>query len=308
MDQQLSKRYVKHISDSVDDSLKYIRDRREGLIKSLRTRWEKFNNIGTGGIEPNVIYTIAGISGSGKSAFANMLESDIIDLNPNEDVVVLSFSFEMLSSKQVDRKISKKLRRTTKSLYSVGNPLTDFDYECIKNSADTFRKYPIYYVDAALTVGQISEIIREFQQTIAKDKWLVVMLDHMLLLKGSGEESERIVISDMEKEFIDLKKIGKTTIIQISQMNREIEKSERINNRQSHYPMRSDISTSDTVYQASDYVIVIHRPETLNITEYGPERIPTKDAVFLHIIKNREGELKILKFKNELQFNTLLDE
>ncbi len=44
-------------------------------------------------------------------------------------------------------------------------------------------------------------------------------------------------------------------------MNRNIENPERINNPSMHYPMRSDISSADTIFHASDYVICIHRPE-----------------------------------------------
>lgn len=41
-----------------------------------------------------MIFTIAGISGSGKSSVANMLVMDLIDLNPDQDIVVLYFSLE----------------------------------------------------------------------------------------------------------------------------------------------------------------------------------------------------------------------
>ena len=85
----------KHISHSTDEIISYIDNRRKGIVKSLRTRWDKFNKVCMGGIEPNVIISIAGISGSGKSSFANSLETDLIDLNPAEDIVVLSFNFEM---------------------------------------------------------------------------------------------------------------------------------------------------------------------------------------------------------------------
>jgi replicative DNA helicase len=91
----------RHIKDPTTEIIDYIDKRRKGLTQSLRTRWTRFNNICMGGIEPNTIYTIAGISGSGKSSFANSLESDLFELNPNANFVVLSFSFEMLSSKQV---------------------------------------------------------------------------------------------------------------------------------------------------------------------------------------------------------------
>lgn len=47
-------------------------------------------------------------------------------------------------------------------------------------------------------------------------------------------------------------------------MNRNIEQPERINNPSTHYPMRSDLSASDAIYQASDFIIVLSRPELLN--------------------------------------------
>ena len=46
-----------------------------------------------GGIEPGCVYTIVGASGTGKSSFVNTLETDLIELNSNKELVVLSFSF-----------------------------------------------------------------------------------------------------------------------------------------------------------------------------------------------------------------------
>jgi len=53
----------RHIKDPTEEIVDYIDKRRKGVVKSLRTRWNRFNNICMGGIEPNTIYTIAGISG-----------------------------------------------------------------------------------------------------------------------------------------------------------------------------------------------------------------------------------------------------
>lgn len=55
--------YFRHISSAADEIVKYIEERKQGLKKSLKTRWGKFNSMCMGGIEPNTIYTIAGISG-----------------------------------------------------------------------------------------------------------------------------------------------------------------------------------------------------------------------------------------------------
>lgn len=59
----------RHISHASDEIIKYIEERRSGNIKSIKTRWDKFNDQTMGGIEPNTIYTIAGISGSGNVIF-----------------------------------------------------------------------------------------------------------------------------------------------------------------------------------------------------------------------------------------------
>ena len=56
----------KHISSATNEIVKYIDDRRKFVVRSLKTRWAKFNKLAMGGIEPNSVYTIAGISGSGK--------------------------------------------------------------------------------------------------------------------------------------------------------------------------------------------------------------------------------------------------
>jgi len=264
-----------------------------------------------GGIEPNTIYAVCGISGSGKSSFANSLETDLFELNTNEDFVVLNFNFEMLSSKQVGRKLSYKLNKTTSELYSASNTddtykVSDVDFEEILKQANKIKKYPIYYVDCPGTVDEIRNTIISFQALEEMDKkWIIVILDHTLLTKGKSSESEREVISDLQKMFMERKKYGKITIIQLSQLNREIEDKDRVNNPSMHYPMRRDIFGSDSLFQASDYVIVLHRPEIIGISDYGPKKLPVKNMIYMHFLKNREGEPKILSFENNLKYNRI---
>ena len=296
----------KHISKATDEIIDYMGQRKNHKIDSLRTRWPKFNTLCMGGIEPNAIYTFSGISGSGKSSLVNTLETDLIDLNPNRELVVLSFNFEMLASRQVGRKLSYKLKETTSTLYSAVTSIDDNAFEKVKNEAENIKKYPIYYVDTPSTVEHIAETIDYFYDVIAKGKWLIIILDHTLLVTNNGRD-ERTTIIDLQKLFMQIKKKPNISIIQISQMNRNIEQPERIINPTNHYPMRSDLSTSDFIFQSSDYVIVLHRPELLGITAYGPQRQLVADMVYLHFLKNREGDLKILRFINDLKYNNLIE-
>ena len=307
MEQNLSN-LIRPMSVVANEAVRYIAGRREHKIVSLKTRWNKFNKQCMGGIEPNTVLTVAGISGSGKSSFANLITTDIIDLNESEDIIVLNFSLEMVGFRQVGRTLSNKLRKTTSTLYSSEKDLDDNTFRMVVSVTNKLKEYPIYFVDSPTTPTQVKDIIMQFYETYVKgtSKHFIIVYDHALLTKQVGSVLE--TISELERVFIQVKKLPMTSIIQLAQMNRNIESSERINNSMSHYPMRSDLSSSDAIFQASDYVCVIHRPEILNIQEYGPNHLPTSNKVYIHILKNRDaGKPCILEFENDLAFNNLIE-
>ena len=300
--------FVRPMSVVAQEAINYIAARRDHTVTSLKTRWKKFNKQCMGGIEPNTVYTIAGISGSGKSSFANLLQSDVIDLNSSEDVIVLNFSLEMVGFRQVGRTLSNKLRKTTSTLYSSETDLDEETFKKVIAVSNQLKEYPIYFVDNPCTPMQVEQIISSFYETYVKgkNKHFVILYDHALLTKQVGSVIE--TISELERVFIQAKKLPLTSIVQLAQMNRNIEAPERINNPLLHYPIRSDLSSSDAIFQASDYVLVIHRPEILNISEYGPNHLPTQNKVYIHILKNKEaGKPCILEFENDLMYNNLIE-
>lgn len=299
---------IRPMSVVAQEAINYIAGRRNHSIVSLKTRWKKLNKQCMGGIEPNTIYTFAGVSGTGKSSMANLIQTDIIDENPNEDIIVLTFSLEMVGFRQVGRTLSNKLTMTTSQLYSSEKDLDDSTFDDVVKVSNELKKYPIYFVDTPGTSTQVEQTIMSFYKTYVegKNKHFVIIYDHTLLTKQVGSQLE--TIADLEKVFIQIKKLPLTSVIQIAQMNRNIESSERINNPSVHYPMRSDLSSSDAMFQASDYVLVLHRPEIYGIHEYGPNKLPTTNKVYMHMLKNRDaGKPCILEFENDLMYNNLIE-
>lgn len=299
---------IRSMSEVSQEAITYIAGRRDHSIVSLKTRWPKFNKQCMGGIEPNTVYTIAGISGSGKSSFGNEIATDIIDLNPSENIIILNFSLEMVGFRQVGRTLSNKLKKTTSELYSSEKDLDDKTFDKVVTVANQLKKYQIYFVDNPGTSKQVEDTIMAFYNKYVKstNKHFIIMYDHALLTKREGTVIE--TISNLLQVFIQVKKLPLTSVIILTQMNRNIEQPERINNPLAHYPMRSDLSSSDAIFQGSDYVLALHRPELLGIQEYGPNKLPTSHKVFMHILKNRDaGEPCIIEFENDLRYNNLIE-
>jgi len=292
---------VKHISEAADEIIEYIKGKRDGTIRELKTRWDKINK--NAPVEWNSLYIIAGVSGSGKSSFANELETSLFDFNPQEDFCVLSFNYEMTAARQVGRKLSFKTLQTVSELYSKNdNTLSEDGYNRAIAAANSVKKYNIYYQDQPATVAEMRDLIVQMYKKVNKP--MVIFIDHARLVKKSGKNEQEMMI-ELTQMCIELKKELKITIFILSQLNREIEKAERIQNPQGHFPMRSDLFASDALYQGADVVMVIHRPELFSIQRYGIEALPVEDMVYIHVLKNRDGEPKILSFKNVLKFNRL---
>mgnify|MGYP003612885642 CR=1 FL=1 len=86
----------------------------------------------------------------------------------------------------------------------------------------------------------------------------------------------------------------------LGQLNNNIESTERIRNKDMHYPLKSDIYAQAQLFNACDNVLTLHRPELLNIPNYGFYGIPSNDLVHLQLLKCRFGSVGSVWLKNEL--------
>lgn len=224
----------------------------------------------------------------------------------------------MPAKDQVGRNLSAITGKDTKWLYSVTGKRTKEELEAIKIASEEVKSYPVYMVEVPGTVDDINNTIMDFITTrklAIRKRGIIITLDHTLLTKGKQGQSEKQIVDELCKMFVELKKQAiemgvKILIIMLSQLNREIESKERVTNPLLHYPTKNDIFAASSVYYCSDYVLVSHKPAIVNgINQwYGPPRgvdypkglpvynpyDPNQPMVYWHLIKNRFGESIIM--------------
>ena len=122
------------------------------------------------------------------------------------------------------------------------------------------------------------------------------------------ENSEVELVSQMSRFALRMKKEYGAMVIMLGQLNDKIEQPERISNPYLHYPKKTDIHGSKSVYQIGDNVIIIHRPELLQIKNYGPRHYDTEGIVFFHVLKSRlNGKEGLIRMENKFDEGTLLE-
>lgn len=279
------------ISDVVDNSIQEIEDRKNGVAsKGLKTRWESINKLMGGGFQKGFNYLIAGLSGSGKSTLANIIETDIFDYNPDEDIIVLNFNFETPSVMNLIKKYSADVGITVNDLMSSEETLSNDVLETIKVKSQRYKNYPIYYFDVSGTVDNIAETTIRCREKYP-DKHIFCIIDHTTLVTPRNAQTELQLVTDLANMSIKVKKQTNCTFLMLGQLNSNIEQPDRLMNPALHSPMRSDLFGGKSVWNAMDCIFMPHRPDQLQLSEYTLNSLPTENKMYFHVRKQRYGQI-----------------
>lgn len=218
------------------------------------------------------------------------------------------------------------------------NIVTQEEIDKVKNVLLQDADKPLYYFDEPCELPEIAmniiAAINDFKQKIFADKkklasylahikiatngridkkvedietWeqvptpkVVLLIDHTLLLKQAKDEYDILhTMRNLSKTAIALKKKGYMVFF-VGQFNNNIEKGERIRNREQQYPIKSDIYAQGEIYNACDGVFTIHQPELMGILFYGKNEYATEGLVHLQALKMRFGNVGSIWLKNDL--------
>ena len=289
------------IDKAVNQSVAIVKDAMQGKRDVLPTKWPRLNRNLLGGLQKGKLYVIAGRPGVGKSAFSNQLVFDVLDSNPNKDLIVLYWTFEMPGYQQVMRTAAKDVKKQMADLLSVDDPLSQVDFQTYANRVDKLKKYNIYFNNIPRTVEFIknanTQIFMEHPKTI-----VINLYDHSRLIPGT-EETELRKLNSVSKGCMWMQARMGVIYILLSQLNRNIEQEHRAKNQ--YQPLLSDIFGGDSIGQDAHAVMILNRPYDL----YGVEDMYcNEDPIGLlacHIEKNRDGLLGMIPYEAEMSTFTI---
>ncbi len=239
-----------------------------------------------GGLAPSNMMIIAGRPAMGKTAFAINVAENICFKN---GMPVGIFSLEMTAEQLLHRIICSQSEVESDKIKT--GSLSGEEYQRIVSVVNHIQNYTMVIDDQpGLKISDLRARARRMREVYGIE---FLVIDYLQLISGSGSgrsmESRQTEISEISRMLKNLARELNIPILCASQLSRKVEE------RQGHRPMMSDLRESGSIEQDSDVVMFLLRREY-----YDPYDKP--GMAELIIGKNRHGSVGDvpLTFRKEL--------
>ena len=285
----LGKRYVSSDKSSIGEILSGAKSRVDPipLIERIEERQQYYKKQGkpfmtgiptgfadldrdTTILEETNLIVIAARPAMGKTALAINIANHVC-IEQQRPVGI--FSLEMGADQLVERFLS--LRTGIAGEKIKRGALSDLDFLRLKQEEEVLRAAKLFVHDQnCSTITQIAAKARRLKE---EEDVSLYIVDYLQLMQGGGRsESRQYEVAEISRRLKLLAMELKTPFICISQLSRKVEE------RQGHRPMMSDLRDSGQIEQDSDVVIFIQRRDY-----YDPNDKPGMAEMI--VAKNRNG-------------------
>jgi replicative DNA helicase len=204
------------------------------------------------GFMPSNLILLGARPAMGKTAFALNVAENICFKNK---LPVGFFSLEMSASQLLHRMISSQAEVESQKILR-GN-LTGAEYQKIVGAVNEMQKHVLIIDDQpGLKVTDLRARARRMREAHGIG---FLVIDYLQLISGSGTmrsvESRQIEISEISRMLKNLARELNIPILCLAQLSRKVEE------RQGHRPMMSDLRESGSLEQDSDVVMFMFRRE-----------------------------------------------
>lgn len=264
----------------------------KGGLSGTSTGFKRLDDL-TGGWQKTCLVVVAARPSMGKSALA--LDFMLAAAIKGEPVAL--FSLEV-SNERVYSRIQAKVSGIDLSKITQTG-LNEGDMRSMNLACQWLNNAPLYFEDvSSLNIGQLK---RKARNLYRKKNVRIFIIDYLQLLTGNEKGNREQEIASIMRGLKILSKELDATIIALSQLSREVEKSA------DKKPNLSHLRESGSIEQDADVVMFIYRPEYYDILQDETGKSLVGKAKII-IAKNKDGALgdvnldwigRITKFKSE---------
>lgn len=224
-------------------------DLKNNIASGIPTGFSELDRM-LGGLQPSRLYTLAALTGFGKSSFAWQVALNIGSRITMNSKRALFFSLEMDNEELVQRALSMEAEIDQKSLES--GDLDEESYQRVKIALKTVKQCDLKMNDRAYTIAEITNLAKKEH---AEKPLSLIVVDYVQLVESPGEKRQETRAEELGKLSRGLKRLARTLkvpVLALAQVNRKVEE------RKSGTPMLSDINESGGIARDSDCVLFLY--------------------------------------------------
>ncbi len=254
-------------------------------------------NLMIGGWIPCKVTTIGARSGIGKTALTTEMFKAAGRVEGNRRTEFLFFTWELSPSYLVDRSICNEVGITNRMLLQGSKLLSKEKIREIEIAYKNAKSLPVTYQNASINIKEIEVIVNKWVDKIRekeKKEGLiiqpVVVIDYIGMAKFEGSGLRTYGIGDFMNGAKRIANKTECSWCIFAQINRGADDKEM--------PQRSDFADSASIENASDNLILLHRPEYNNIPIiHNPSEkdqdgslipIDSTDKMLIRVLKGRD--------------------
>ncbi len=272
------------VANSVDEILEDIRKIQNGEFKSnvIQTNVGRLDNfLGSGGIAPGEVFTLAAPTSCGKSALALYISTKAMK---TQDVPVAYFSFEMPQKQLMKRMIQSISGVNLRSIEE--RTVDDKQEKRFMEASEEVKDLPLY---TSHTVKGPEDLASQCRYFVRKRGVKMIVIDYLQLIPFNGNKSKSEGIADISHKIKQMAIDLNVAVILLAQINREGAKRE---GALSVY----DLKDSGDIENDADVVLMMwpHQGDVESSKDADYRGAYT--GLSYKLAKNREGERDVGDF------------
>ena len=286
--------------------MKVLLDQHSAVVRS----WDKFRlnretpwglighdtghhylNMMMGGWQPGKLTTIGARAGIGKTAMVVQMFQAGARVTNNRRAEFLFFTWEMSPEYIVDRHVCNRVGITLPQLIQGAKLLPDHTVELIKKSYDDADKLPVTYHIMSLSIDEVKETSKRFIEKCNKKSKIegieilpVIVIDYVGMAKFDKYGPRTYGIGEFMYGCKQTASQQGCSFVVFSQINRAADARD--------VPTRADFSDSQAIEQASDNLILLHRPEYHGVNVIKDPKtgidVPSEGKALIKVLKSRD--------------------